>query len=62
MTDNDGRRRLIIEVEGTATRPTGWVSDERSRTPFDGWLQLFLALDQAITGQPARPEAWKRLG
>lgn len=62
MTDNDGPRRLIIEVEGPATQPTGWVSHERGRTRFDGWLQLLVALDEAIAGQPARPGTPKRLG
>jgi hypothetical protein len=61
MTEDDGRRRLTIEVEGPPSEPRGWVSsDEGARTPFDGWLQLLAALEHAIGAEHERGA--KRLG
>jgi hypothetical protein len=61
MTEDDGRRRLTIELEGTPSEPSGWVSsNEGERMPFDGWLQLLAALEHAIGAE--QEQGAKRLG
>jgi hypothetical protein len=61
MTEDDGRRRLTIELEGPPSEPSGWVSsDDGARFRVDGWLQLLAALEHTIGAEQERGA--KRLG
>jgi hypothetical protein len=49
VTEDQLRRRVIIDVKGPASEPSGWVDGGKGRrTPFDGWLQLLTALESAM--------------
>lgn len=62
MASDDLRRRLIIELDGPAAEPSGWVLTGRAqRARFDGWLQLLTAIEDAI-GRPDQPEATNQWG
>jgi hypothetical protein len=62
VTDDHAQRRLTIELEGPPREPTGWVSGQKGRRRFEGWLQLLAALEEAIGASPAPPRRRKRLG
>ena len=62
MPSDDLRRRLIIELDGPAAEPSGWLLAGRAqRARFDGWLQLLTALEDAL-GRPDPPDATSHWG
>ena len=62
MASDDPRRRLIIELDGPAAEPSGWVlADRAQRARFDGWLQLLTAIQDAL-GRPDQRDATNQSG
>jgi len=53
MTSGD-RLEMTLTVTRAAPTPTGWlIASDGSRTAFEGWLQLFGAIEHALAQDPS---------
>jgi hypothetical protein len=52
-----GARRVTVDVEPGSDPIRGRIEDERGSRPFEGWLQLARALEEASALPPSAPQA-----
>jgi hypothetical protein len=46
---SDGARRVTVDIEPGSDPIRGYIEDDKGSRPFEGWLQLARALEQAST-------------
>jgi hypothetical protein len=52
----DGARRITVDIEPGSDPIRGYIEDDEGSRPFEGWLQLARALEEASALPASAPQ------